>query len=324
MYADFALSVNGKFRMTPPEKATISADTFLHVTMEVSSFTTARRYPQIIISDQHVPVQHNLALGNALLIHPYGDWPNLFEVQVCDHRDWDVNLHCSYADRPAAVLPIHARAFAARRAAPLRQPWLQERRGGAGVGRGPLALHLGAADAPLTRFREGRYWARVEPLSPLGLTLTGLCFLPAGCGSGGSAGDAPQGEAGGGTGGGEAGSRSAMAGMGGGMAAAGQPPSGGSPGGGSAGAATGETWTELEVGGATCIFGDGKHLYSAPAWGMNPFFISEESDGLTWTAQPGDQVFDNGGSYEMVMDRVNGILYASMWEQGVWAMKVAP
>lgn len=85
----------------------------------------------------------------------------------------------------------------------------------------------------------------------------------------------------------------------------------------------GETWTELPVGGATCIFGDGTRLYSAPAWGMNPFFVSPESDGLTWEPQAGDQVFDNGGPYEMVMDKANGIIYASMWEQGVWAMKVA-
>jgi hypothetical protein len=86
----------------------------------------------------------------------------------------------------------------------------------------------------------------------------------------------------------------------------------------------GETWTELSVGGATCIFGDGQQLYSAPAWGMNPFFVSPESDGLTWEPQAGDQVFVNGGPYEMVMDKANGIIYASMWEQGVWAMKVAP
>jgi hypothetical protein len=86
----------------------------------------------------------------------------------------------------------------------------------------------------------------------------------------------------------------------------------------------GETWTELSVGGATCIFGDGKRLYSAPVWGMNPFFVSEESDGLTWEPQAGGQVFENGGPYEMVFDPINGILYASMWELGVWAMKVQP
>jgi hypothetical protein len=98
LYADHLSGVNGKFRMTPPELAEVNADSYLHVTMEVNSFTTARRYPQIIISDQQAPVQHNLPLGNALVIHPYGDWPHTYEVQVCDHRAWDVNEHCPYAD----------------------------------------------------------------------------------------------------------------------------------------------------------------------------------------------------------------------------------
>ena len=98
MYADLDSGVNGKFRMTPPEKAQLSADAFLHVTMEVNAFTTARRYPQLLISDQDVPVQHQLANGNSLVIQPYGDWPNLFELQVCEHRTWDVNDQCPFAD----------------------------------------------------------------------------------------------------------------------------------------------------------------------------------------------------------------------------------
>jgi hypothetical protein len=98
MFADLDSGVNGKFRMTPPETAEIRADAFLHVTMDVNSFTTARRYPQIIISDQLAPVQHKLPLGNTLFIHPYGDWPNLLELQLCDHRTWDVNDHCPQAD----------------------------------------------------------------------------------------------------------------------------------------------------------------------------------------------------------------------------------
>jgi hypothetical protein len=85
----------------------------------------------------------------------------------------------------------------------------------------------------------------------------------------------------------------------------------------------GVTWTATDPGSSTCVFGDGKRLYSAPAWGQNPFFVSDESDGMTWQPLEGGQVFDNGGPYEMVFDKVNRILYASMWEQGVWAMKVA-
>ena len=52
---------------------------------------------------------------------------------------------------------------------------------------------------------------------------------------------------------------------------------------------------------------------------------SPESDGLTWTAYKGGaQKFDGSGPYEMAFDSVNGILYASMWFQGVWALKVTP
>jgi hypothetical protein len=98
VYADLLSGVNGKFRMTPPEKAVVAADSFLHVTMDVNAFTTGRRYPQILISDQDVPVQHQLPNGNSLVIQPYLDWPNVFELQVCDHRTWDVNNQCPFAD----------------------------------------------------------------------------------------------------------------------------------------------------------------------------------------------------------------------------------
>ena len=75
------------------------------------------------------------------------------------------------------------------------------------------------------------------------------------------------------------------------------------------------------------MWGDGNFLYTAPAYaqGMQPFFTSPETDGLTWTAYKGGaQKFDGSGPYEMAFDSVNGILYASMWFQGVWALKVTP
>ena len=45
-------------------------------------------------------------------------------------------------------------------------------------------------------------------------------------------------------------------------------------------------------------------------------------DGVTWKHYYAEQVFENGGAREMVFDNVNRVLYASMWESGVWALKV--
>jgi len=88
----------------------------------------------------------------------------------------------------------------------------------------------------------------------------------------------------------------------------------------------GATWTPLDaVGQCTGVWGDGTYLYTAPAYaqGMHPFYTSPEGDGLTWTPyQGGTQKFDGSGPFEMAFDSVNGILYASMWFQGVWALKV--
>lgn len=93
-FADWAADTGGKFRLTPKQKADMSASQFLHVTMEVSMLSTGRRYPQILISDVDVPVQYNLPQGNTLVVQTFQDWPNTYEVQVCDHRDWDVNNQC--------------------------------------------------------------------------------------------------------------------------------------------------------------------------------------------------------------------------------------
>ena len=88
----------------------------------------------------------------------------------------------------------------------------------------------------------------------------------------------------------------------------------------------GATWTPLKaVGECTGVWGDGNFLYTAPAYsqGMHAMYTSPETDGLTWTAYNGGaQKFDGSGPFEMTFDSVNGILYASMWFQGVWALKV--
>ena len=57
-YADAAADTNGKFRLTSKQKANMEDAKFLHVTMEVDSTSTARRYPQMLISDQTRPSRH--------------------------------------------------------------------------------------------------------------------------------------------------------------------------------------------------------------------------------------------------------------------------
>jgi hypothetical protein len=102
--ADNGADTNGKFRLTARQKATLSASSFLHVTMEVDSYSTARRYPQILISDQDAPVQYNLPNGHTLVIQPRGDisgsidWPVDFNLQICNQRPWDVNNQCPQYD----------------------------------------------------------------------------------------------------------------------------------------------------------------------------------------------------------------------------------
>ena len=86
----------------------------------------------------------------------------------------------------------------------------------------------------------------------------------------------------------------------------------------------GLSWTSIAsaAGGTTCLYGDGTRLYTAFAYGggNESIYTSSESDGITWTA--GTQQFNGSGPYEMAYDSVNGIMYASMWYQGVWAMKL--
>lgn len=107
-YADVAADTNGKYRLTANQKASMSADKFLHVKMEVDGYSTARRYPQIMISDAEAPVQYGMAKGHTLIVQPraviyggpdgLGDYPVEFELQVCNLRDWDVNNQCPVYD----------------------------------------------------------------------------------------------------------------------------------------------------------------------------------------------------------------------------------
>jgi hypothetical protein len=101
-YADVGADLGGKFRLTPNVKATMAADSYLHVTMEVDNFTTARRYAQVLISDGNVPVQWNLPKSNTIILQSFpdkgtGNWPFLNTLEICDHRAWDVNDQCPTA-----------------------------------------------------------------------------------------------------------------------------------------------------------------------------------------------------------------------------------
>jgi hypothetical protein len=110
-YNDIAADVNGKVRITPSQTATIAADSFLHVTTEIDIVSTDRRYPQIIISDRSAPVQDTLDQGTTIIVQPKDMTPTQLQVQICDHRTWDVNDQCprvpTFVDdwAPAVALP---------------------------------------------------------------------------------------------------------------------------------------------------------------------------------------------------------------------------
>jgi hypothetical protein len=94
--ADWAADTNGKFRLTPKTKGALAADSYLHATFDVDSFTTGRRYAQVLISDQSSPVQDNLAKGSTVVVETINESPVELQVQLCDHRTWEVNKQCPH------------------------------------------------------------------------------------------------------------------------------------------------------------------------------------------------------------------------------------
>jgi hypothetical protein len=103
-YGDVGGDTNGKYRLTAKQKGRIDDSTFLHVTMEVDAYSTDRRYPQLLISDQDAPVQYNLPQGHTLVIQPRGEttawamYPIDYDLQICNMRTWDVNNQCPQYD----------------------------------------------------------------------------------------------------------------------------------------------------------------------------------------------------------------------------------
>lgn len=94
-YADWAADTNGKVRITVRnQKATITTNSYVHATMEVNSVGSARRYPQLILSDQNIPVQFNLINGRSLVLQTFADYPSRVDLEICDHVTWEVNQQC--------------------------------------------------------------------------------------------------------------------------------------------------------------------------------------------------------------------------------------
>ncbi|MDB4994019.1 MAG: hypothetical protein JWM74_1451 [Myxococcaceae bacterium] len=93
-HSDWAADTNGKVRFTAKPPAQLSADKFVKVTMQVDAVSTGRRYPQILVSDVGIPVQDNLKNGTTIIVQTIETGVTNLEVQLCDHREWDVNDQC--------------------------------------------------------------------------------------------------------------------------------------------------------------------------------------------------------------------------------------
>ena len=98
-FDDWGQDVTGKVRLTALQKATVQDDPnkFLHVTWSVDIVGTDRRYPQLIVSDQDIPVQSGLAnpANNSLLVQSI-DGPSMrLEAQaihgLVNGTPWDIN-----------------------------------------------------------------------------------------------------------------------------------------------------------------------------------------------------------------------------------------
>jgi hypothetical protein len=82
----------------------------------------------------------------------------------------------------------------------------------------------------------------------------------------------------------------------------------------------GLTWETVGPSTTSAVGGDGDRLWTGKAFGGNsPLMISADGDGSNW-ANFNDQVFVDG-PFALVYDQFYGIMYASNWSSGVWALK---
>lgn len=101
-FADRGGGVNGRFRMSPRVEMNLTADTYVHASMDVDVVSTGRRYPQLMISSEPAPIQGRLTQGTTIVVQPFGlvgtGGAVELQVQFCDHRTWDVNNQCPQTD----------------------------------------------------------------------------------------------------------------------------------------------------------------------------------------------------------------------------------
>lgn len=86
----------------------------------------------------------------------------------------------------------------------------------------------------------------------------------------------------------------------------------------------GTTWEQIKNGLVYSwymgICGDGQNIYTACTNKNTTFFVSSESDGVTWKPL-NDQKF-SAVPFELVFDPINKILYSASWEEGLLALKL--
>ncbi len=104
-------NLNGWFHMSPRGvTATVSDSGYLYVVLDVSSYTTTRRYPHIVVSQQDFMTSQWLLNASAetlstaqqadpwiqpvLILQPFAAQPNVLEIELCNQRAWQVNNQC--------------------------------------------------------------------------------------------------------------------------------------------------------------------------------------------------------------------------------------
>jgi hypothetical protein len=98
-FDDWEQDVTGRIRFTAQQQASIDADAtkFLHVTWSVDTVSTGRRYPQLIVSDQGIPIEDGFKNpnGNFLLVQTIQGPSMRLEVEafhgLINGNPWAVN-----------------------------------------------------------------------------------------------------------------------------------------------------------------------------------------------------------------------------------------